>query len=199
MVTACLIILILLSWYGYKAYVASVHAKLLQAKQRQFELTHWKKEEEQGTASIERVLSYADMQLTSEVRDYSDGGYLGDMWSRQRDSWKKEGESLQGEGWTEKEWEDYWINHLTKYEVRRLNDGTWQGRLIHRYWKARVTRALDRWAFMDDDDFKRLTGLTKDEWKSRGDFYNEEFRPWTTIIADAPAIEAGYQRFIHNA
>jgi hypothetical protein len=42
-----------------------------------------------------------------------------------------------------------------------------------------------------------LTGISYDEWRERGDFYDDTLRPWETITEDAPSIEASYQRFIH--
>lgn len=198
MVTAAIIALVFIAWYSLKTYQEHGRAKLLQAQKRQFDLTHWKKEEEHGDSYVERVLSYADMQLTVTVR-VSDGGYLGDMWSRQHESWQKNEEQLREEGWTKDEWESRATDHLKKFEIRRQNDGTWQGRLIFRYWQADVREALESNRSFENEKVKELTGLTKDEWEQRGDYYNDEFRPWTTITADAPAIEAGYQRFIHNA
>jgi len=195
MVTVSLIALVVIAWFAYNAYVRIAQAKLEQEQRRQFQLTHWTKDTEHGTTSCERVLSFADMHLVTTVSDYSDGGYLADMDSRRKKSWEKDNEELKSDGWTQ----DEWMRHgVQQFEIRRLPDGTWQGRLVWKQWKARVKEALRPMSFVDDVGFKELTGVTNSEWNERGDFQKDEFRPWTVITEDAPSIEAGYQRFIHG-
>ncbi len=194
MVTACLIALVVIAWFAYSAYAKNAQGKLEQAQQRQFQLTHWTKSTDNDDASSGRILSFEKMQMITEV-SMRDGGYLADMYLRQKEAWEGGKKELESDGWTEKQWMD----HGTKlFEIRRLSDGTWQGRLEWKRWKADVNEAIESHRAFSNDNIKNLTGVTKAEWEERGDFYDDKFRPWTTIAEDAPAIEANYQRFIHS-
>lgn len=192
MVTAGVIALVVIAWWGYQAYVRNSQAKLEEEQRRQFQLTHWTSEEDSEDASVERVLSFADMRMVTRVSP-NDGGYLADMHMRRTESWAKRREELTRDGWTEREWLDHGVQEV---EIRRLSDGTWQGRPIFKRWKVQIQESLSS-VFRDDTDFQNLTGVTVEQWKERGDFYDETFRPWQAITAFAPSIEVAYQRYIH--
>jgi hypothetical protein len=217
MLTACLVILVIIAFYGYKAYVANgrarleqvremneqaqqrqiqqAHAMEEQARQRQIELAHWKMESKQGTRHVELVLSYSEMKMTTHIRDRSVGGYLADMFMHQKTTWERFHEALERDGWTN----DEWMKHeIRQFDVRRLPDGTWEHRLTWKRWRALVLEEWESQLPGSERYFKELTTLTKKEWEERGDYDNDAFRPWTKFIEDGSAIETGYQRFIHN-
>jgi hypothetical protein len=193
MFTICLIALVVIAWFAYSFQVRSTQVKLQQTQQHQFDIAHWRKIAEIGDSTVERVLSFPHMYMVTEVTNFSDGGYLADMYLQKKESWEKDEEDLKSDGWTKEEWMAHGVQ---QYDIRRQPDGTWQGRRVWKQWKRDVKKAMDP-SWPQRDSVKNLTGISYDEWRERGDFYDDTLRPWETITEDAPSIEASYQRFIH--